>query len=273
MAQDTTEGSSIRLPMFVIATPGSARVDYFKNSKDLNTLFEISYIDAIMLGDSDLAKFGEDSVVASYAEAHYGRRMRPSEIGCSLSSNIARSLASCEVASVVVEDDARFIDPFKTKDLILKFIAASENRAQVLALYDGRLINAQLKNPHKQGFSQIIGSCAGAVAYAITQRAAQELAVANSPVRFLNDWPPTSCKYFVCNINQVTHGDFDSTIAEDNTFRSGNSSTQRLDFLLFISYFKHKKILGSFRKYLTECWIPRVQNFIGNQMFRKLENE
>ena len=272
MDKEVAELPTIQLPMYVIATPGSPRADYFRTSRILNNLFDIKYVEAIMLNDSDLTRLGEDSVIPSYAEAYYGRSLKPSEIGCSLSSNIARVLASKNVASVIVEDDARFTDPSKTKDLILKFVNESENKAHILALYDGRLINAKLKNPNKKGFSQIVGASAGAVAYVVTQRAAQELTKSNSPVRFLNDWPPTSCKYFICNTNQVTHGDFPSTIAVDNKFRSGNSYSQRLKFLLFISYFTNKKFFGNFRIYLTECWIPRAQNFIGNKMFRKLEN-
>ena len=266
-----TEQSSARIPMYVIATPGSPRVEYFKKSNDLNHLFEITYIDAIMLDPLSLKDLPTGTVSADYANAYYGRVLRPGEFGCALSTNIARQLATSHPISLIVEDDARFINPFKTLEIVLDFIHREPERCRILSLYDGRLETGRLRKPSAENFTRIVGTSAGAVAYALTREAAFELLKANTPVKFLNDWPPTKASYFACNENQVTHGDFDSTIATDNYFRAGNPMRERLKFIFFIGYLKNLTLFGGPTQYIRDCYVPRIKNLLGNLMFRNVK--
>lgn len=265
--------TSNKIPMFVIATPNSERVDYFKKSEILNELFSVNYVEAIMLNESTMEKYYPSQIDPEYAKAIYGRRIRASEFGCALSSNVARTLASSQYGSVIVEDDARFIDASETYLLIKEFLEVHQGRPHILSLYDGRLVSGRLKRLRIRKINRIIGMTAGAVAYVLTKEAALELSQSNTPVKYLNDWPPTNCRYFVCGSNQVNHGDFKSTISDNVDFRVRNRITRQAQTLFFTDYFRNRECLESFQNYLKKGWLPRVKNYLGNFQFRKLNSE
>jgi GR25 family glycosyltransferase involved in LPS biosynthesis len=259
--------------MYVIATPNSVRVDYFKKSEILNQLFSVTYVEAIMLDESTLEKYVPSQIDPNYANAIYGRTIRAAEFGCALSSNIARTLASSQHGSVIVEDDARFFEPNETYLLVNEFLEAHAGSPHILSLYDGRLATGKLKRLRIRRINRIIGMTAGAVAYVLTKEAALELSKSNTPVRYLNDWPPTNCKYFVCHKNLVNHGDFESTISDNVDFRVRNGFTRQVQVFLFMDYLRNNRNIGSFRNYLEKGWLPRVKNYLGNFQFRNLTGE
>ena len=97
---------------------------------------------------------------------------------------------------------------------------------------------------------------------------------ANTPVRFLADWPIAKTKFYIALMNAVTHTeDPNSSQIGIRTNRSaGFTVADRIDILTFRYYFKNKNSFKHFIDFFEILWVPRLKNKLNSLIFNILFN-
>jgi hypothetical protein len=153
-----------------------------------------------------------------------GRELRPSEIACANSHNLARDIiANTTCGGIILEDDARFLDLDYLYLTVSSFLQNKLNEKAILNLtgfYGKTTSTSNCNKIHK-----LFGAPDLAVGYALTPSAASELIRSNSPIKYVADWPDSKCRFYVPINPPINHGDENtsSIIAKDKIdFRKTN---------------------------------------------------
>jgi hypothetical protein len=144
----------------------------------------------------------------------------PGEIGCAHSHNMARELASnFENGAIIFEDDARISDPVALAELVSRFSKEIDDEFAVLSLVDFLTVGRSFRG--KLGcrvrFLKLQGKPPLAVGYFLTKSAAKSLQSANTPIRYVADWPEVEINYYTSSHSFVTHGDQESSSLIEQT--------------------------------------------------------
>jgi GR25 family glycosyltransferase involved in LPS biosynthesis len=262
---------SQKLKSFVILTPGSSRGAYFKNNSQLEEFFEFEMLQAIMVNDESLDSFAGQYDPQS-AKIIYGREFVSGEIGCALSHNMARSkVVEAGSGCLILEDDARIVDAKQLRDVADEFLIKMAGKAAVLTFFDGKQWGLNnYKDGSRKLWSHYLSPPGYAVAYVLTPEAAQKLVIANTPVKFVADWPFSSCDYFSCNDFLVQHGDESnqSTISGNSKSRARPALSRRLSILIGAHYFFNREYFKSFGVFFREVWLLRFKFYLDEIRFR-----
>jgi GR25 family glycosyltransferase involved in LPS biosynthesis len=228
-----------KLLVIVIRTPNSDRYLPIEALLKNDKRFELEYIEASMTPTYNDVSSRNIEYSTEIFEYFHGRKLAPPEIGCADSHNRARHLIQFSSnGGVILEDDARIIDVDLFYDVSLLFLNSSQRSKSILTLtpFD-KLIKNHSKKVKK---IRVLGTPDLAVAYVLTPSAAKSLIKVNQPIVSVADWPNSRCKFYITNIQCITHGDANtrSTISVDeNDFRNNYDLKLKLSqfFLLTIN--------------------------------------
>jgi hypothetical protein len=182
------------------------------------------------------------------------RNFFPGEIGCAHSHNLARRMAEeYPDGAIILEDDARISNPDGLAEHINKFKSEVRDGFAVLSLIDFLTVGNTSKTNGGQStlFLKLWGKPPLAVAYFLTSAAAQSLRSANTPIRFVADWPEVKINYYVSNFSYVTHGDELSSSLIDKTlpFGEGFKRNSKKSFVNYIeSLWKSKNLFTAYSR-------------------------
>lgn len=272
-----------KILVVIIQTPNSDRYiplsdDFYEDSR-----FELVFSPATMLYSNDEILNKNISRYNSYFNFFVGRDLSPGEVGCADSHNAARFLISQNsFGGIILEDDARLIDKNTLVPQIIDFLSRHQDEEAVLSLT--RFRNSSSKSPHQLGPTlqvfRLIGQPDLAVAYALTKKAADALVRANTPIKWVSDWPMSTCKFFTVFPEIFLHGDQDTkSIILDDTpdFRKSIKSSIKLKLLFVFPLFNHSYPKVSFKTYFNEVFLrrltwrfDRVLMFLRNIRFREI---
>lgn len=258
--------------LIVISTPGSNRGDRLKLHLRQKSGFRLRVLDAVMI--SHFSQIQDPRISPNGISKTLLRPVLPSEIGCSASHNLARRIIADDIfGGVILEDDAEV----ESIDLLLEvteaFLRTQRNSRSVLSLTttigaDGSM---QLNN-RKTRFYRLCGTPALAQGYVLTPAAAEELYNANTPIRFLADWPISRTRFFAVNrkiIRQPNEIPL-STIDPygDQRGRLVNLTQQKI--LMYIGYYYliNAEYFSSIKSYFKEMIMHRFLHHIDQVLVR-----
>ncbi len=261
--------SEVRIPVYILSEKDSSRATNLLSSINQLSGVELHIIDAVMIADDKKLQESGVSFDQSMANFMIGRSLMPAEIGCAESHNIARRLVSdSEVGGVVLEDDARILDPEEFQRCVNDFLLANLGKSALLSLCGWKPESLSTFNSdHAKTdtrITRLFGKPKLAVAYALTPLAAKRLFESNKIIVQVADWPAIKCKSYVTNTNLVFHGDSqtESTIdSNSSNLRSRPSLNKRLKVFFLLDYFKfkdknHRRIL------VSGVWVPKMQWYL-----------
>lgn len=249
----------------LIQTPGSPRANPLINILEGSQRIQLSLLPATMIQNLSDVRVMNIEVRQDRFNLLENRDMRPQEIGCAHSHNLARDVISNSLyGGVILEDDARISDLKNFIDTVTDFLMVERGNPSVL--------NLTGLNFHKHRFNgssatqlplylKIFGQPSLAVGYALTAKAARVLREANTPIAYVSDWPTSICRFYVPPSALVLHGDEDtfSIIARpDDSFRDGISKRHKLRLIsprLFLIFVNRK--YGA-RRYFKEVFYNRI---------------
>lgn len=196
------------LSVFIIETPNSNRSAPLKKSLLGDSRIEINTIKASMISSQSELDKSAISIEGDYFWAVSNRYLTLPEIGCANSHNLARlACSNLEIGGVILEDDARILDRDRFVNSSLLFLNRFKETSSILSLtYDTGIRDARDPGDWSQSI-RLIGDAPLAVAYAITPLAARRLFDANSPVKYVSDWPAAKVKNYSLIKPPVSHGD------------------------------------------------------------------
>jgi GR25 family glycosyltransferase involved in LPS biosynthesis len=253
------------LDVYIIQTPESNRSIPLLNTLRKHPRIRVNLVEATMLKcESEIIK-ERISVDRNYFQAIEGRNLTFPEIGCAHSHNLARQLVmNTTFGGVILEDDARIsnLDAFFIS--AIDFLQSNSDRDLIIVL-TGMMKNHNqyrvLKSGEEPKVVKLLGNAPLAVAYALTPQAAGSLFKANSPIRYVADWPVSSSTFCFANPPTVIHGDglsVSSIAPSGNTFRLGPSFVKKLSLFTFYSYFRNRRFSISFTEYVNWVFKRRV---------------
>jgi len=259
-------GDTAKLPCYVISGPksdqASALIDLLRSDKRL----DVSLLKATMVYADSPEFLNLEIVTQNAMKCTYGRMLLPGELGCSLSHNDARLKASTNAnGALILEEDAQIKDLNLFVATALDFLKFNNGRSSVLSFY-----NNEFKFQHdseSRGISRWVrhlGGPSSTVAYAITQFSALKLSKANTPVRFVADWPIARTRYYIALMDVIHHPEDPSlsSIGNRDQRYSGFGLKDKLSIFLGLYYISNRTDLGSFTNFLRLLWIPRMKNQI-----------
>ena len=257
------------LDVYIIQTPDSNRSIPLLKTLRKHPQIRVNLIDAIMLkNESDLTR-ENISVNRNYFQAIEGRNLTLPEIGCAYSHNLARQLVmNTSFGGVILEDDARIsnLDAFFTS--AIDFLQSNSDQDTIIVL-TGMMKNHNkhkvLKSDEYPKLVRLLGNAPLAVAYALTHKAAGNLFNANSPIKYVADWPEGGSTFCFANPPTVIHGDglsVSSIAPSGNTFRLGPSFVKKLSLFTFYSYFRNRRFSISFTEYVNWVFKRRLYWYV-----------
>ena len=236
-----------KLLVVVIRTPKSDRYLPIESLFKDDQRFKLEYIEASMTPSYSEVSNRRITYSTEIFEYFQGRKLTPAEIGCADSHNRARDLIkSYASGGVILEDDARIINIDSFFIIATDFLSSQNLKSSILNLTGFRnigLVTSRNRSTNNNRYIKLWGSPDLAVSYALTQKAATELLISNTPIIGVSDWPHSKCYYFVPLIPLVRHGDKNTQSIIDSTknnFRISKSLTKKLIDFLFIKFFINK---------------------------------
>jgi GR25 family glycosyltransferase involved in LPS biosynthesis len=193
------------IPVVVIKTPNSTRVDPL-----LVQLDKISVVDAIVIEATmgySLDYPNKTSVLDEFNS--YGRVLTQNERACAISHRRAREiLAQSDFGGVILEDDARIVNPEAFVNETRDFLQTHLGKEDVLTLL------SYLKSPPGKKFMskgnntfRLLAEAPLAVGAALTPEAAKCLVAAATELSMTADWPTSNCVFFGLKTGVIRHGD------------------------------------------------------------------
>lgn len=252
-----------KIPLFIIKIPNSPRSDKLIQTLLSSNVFDVRTFPAVMF-DSSMTKY---AINYEFQRVLYGKELSSGEIGCAISHQEAQSiLANSVQGGVILEDDARVPNLAKFEKVVATFLNSEESKVSVLSLLPWNHRVKQLDSTGaKCGFYKLLGQTPLNVGYALTKKAAQDLAASNLEYAFLPDWPPNHTHFFTTINGVVIHGDNETTSILDFYGRKKLSRRYGLQKFLIYPYFMYKKYFSSFSQYLIIMIFPsitwRIDNF------------
>ena len=236
-----------KLLVVVIRTPKSDRYLPIESLFKDDQRFKLEYIEASMTPSYSEVSNRSIAYSTEIFEYFQGRKLTPEEIGCADSHNRARDLIQSHTGGgVILEDDARIINIDSFFIMATDFLSSQNAKLSILNLTGFRNIGLEAsknRSTNNNRYIKLWGSPDLAVSYALTQKAATELLISNTPIIGVSDWPHSKCYYFVPLIPLVRHGDKNTQSIIDSTknnFRISKSLTKKLIDFLFIKFFINK---------------------------------
>jgi GR25 family glycosyltransferase involved in LPS biosynthesis len=204
-------------------------------------------------------------------KARYGRFLLPGELGCTLSHNRARELAAQNSrGGIILEEDAEIKDLDRFVTTSMEFLETYKSHACILSFYN----NEYRFNRNKQAsiFGKWIrhfGGPSSTVGYAVTRESAANLLMANTPIRFLADWPIARTSFYIALMDVISHSDDPeiSSIGHRGNRRSGFTFKDRIDILTTRFFFKNRESIGGYVEFFKILWIPRFQHQLNRTLF------
>jgi hypothetical protein len=188
--------------------------------------------------------------------------MLPGEVGCSLSHNFARACAAKnENGAIILEEDALVLDLSNFITDASNFLKKQKSSASILSFYNNEYkFDVKTNFETRTRWIRHPGTPSSTVAYAITQKSAQVLVIANEPFRFLADWPTSKTRFFISVARSIGHpkNPKQSQIGDRLERSMGFSFADKLQIMLFIYYMKNRKDLNGIGNYLKDLWLPRA---------------
>lgn len=266
------ELSSIQVVL--IQTPGSTRANPLLRDLSHSEKIQISILPATMIhSQQDIHRLNIE-IQQTRFKYFENREMRPPEIGCAYSHNLARGLISNTISGgVILEDDARITNLDIFIEVVNKFLLNQRGRPSVLNLTGLNFSTQDL--PETQGifappYFRILGHPSLAVGYALTAEAAKILRDANTPISTVSDWPASICRFYVTLKPLVLHGDGStiSTIEKlDYSFREGISLKHKLKLMSPKMILQFVNQGYGMRTYFKEVFYKRIAWRIDNVVF------
>ena len=254
---------TVKINCYVIAAPDSKNVANLIQTLQRHQGVSVVRMDATMVHaeSSEFLELDEDSL--AIFKKIYGRTLLPGEVGCSLSHNRARFLASQNpLGALIIEEDAIIQDLNLLISTTTDFLKARQNQIGVLSFYNNEIQFSRDRQPlFSRRWVQSIGAPSSTVAYAITNKSADRLVRSNNPIRFLADWPITKNTFFIASMNVVSHPDdpLASQIGSRSGRENGFKLKDRIEILTFTHYFAKKDLFSSFSEFFVLLWLPRFK--------------
>jgi hypothetical protein len=259
---------------YVIADRDSSCVNELIQALEQDNRIQVVRMDATMVYEESpefLELSGES--LATFQKL-YGRTLLPGEVGCSLSHNRARFLASKNsLGALIIEEDAKIQDLELLVSTTLEFLNARFGKSGILSFYNNEFRFRRNNQPLIPGrWIRSIGPPSSTVAYAITNKSAGVLFKKNSPVSFLADWPITDTCFYIATVDAVSHSDDPhlSQISLRSNRENGFSFSDRIKILTLIHYIDNKNQFSSFSEFLEYLWLPRFKYQLNRFVFSLL---
>ena len=249
---------SFKLKCFILKTPGNDRYLPLRDSLIRDHRVQVEIIDSLMASDLNSVSALGIKFEQEYFEILHNRFMKPREIACAASHNNARELvAKSNFLGIIFEDDARIENLAELIDQIVIFANSHKEKKAVLSLTKF----ANMKKSKSSKITRLLGIPNLAVGYALTPEAANSLLNANSPIRYVADWPQSKCQFYVSSNYQVHHGDSETQsviLNGENDYRLRMRKLEKFLQFLFFNYFfkRHNKI--QFREYVDIVYWRRI---------------
>jgi hypothetical protein len=177
-------------------------------------------------------------------------------------------LAKSILGGVILEDDARIPDLTKFEEIVSTFLTSEARNVSVLSLLAWNHNVRQLNSTNaRNNFYKLLGQTPLNVGYALTKRAARDLAGSNLEYAFLPDWPPNRAHFFTTIDGVIIHGDEETTSILDLYGRNKLSRRYGFQKILMYPYFKSKKYFSSPIQYLQLMIFPSITWRIDNLRF------
>ena len=249
--------STLILPVIIIRTPGSKRIEALLRDLDRVKGISIHLLDATMIQSKQDLSNVSCAVDEVFFEYYLERKLLPSEIGCAISHNGARGLAAnFPVGALILEDDAEIVDHQIFREYIITFLESNLGKSSVLSLYNWHSTKSRRNKPKEV---RIYGSPKLAIGYALTPKAAHNLIVNNSPVKYLADWPPSGVTYYVSKPSFVVPRKNLISIIDPNNERFRRANAGNVITRVFgLDFFFYYKEIFSFSDYCRIRWWPRI---------------
>jgi hypothetical protein len=237
------------LPVVIITTPQSKRVEPLLDRLKGDTRFVVTQIDATM-GENMLGPT-EISLKSEYR--NYGRSLSQSERACAVSHQCARAIISqSDFGGIIFEDDARIIDLDRLYYFSLHFLQKKSKQPRILSLVS--YITRDPKSPPgslQKFYYPLFSDAPLAVATAMTPKAAVELVSGSKKGSMVADWPHSRCKFYVLREGVVNHGDSETS----SIIGDADSRIVQMKFSLSSPYAINRiptRIFQKLDKYLIE---------------------
>ena len=254
-----------KIPLFIIKIPNNPRSDKLIQTLLSSSVFDVRTFPAVMF-ESNMTEY---AINYNFQKALYGKVLSKGEIGCAISHQETQSILAKSIqGGVILEDDARIPNLSKFEESVTTFLTSEENNVSVLSLLAWNHSVRQLdSNDAKCNFYKLLGQTPLNVGYALTKRAARDLAESNLEYAFLPDWPPNHAHFFTTIDGVIIHGDKGTTSILDLYGR--NKLPRRYGFQKFLMfpYFKSKKYFSSPFQYLKVMIFPSITWRIDNLRF------
>lgn len=279
MANDPT-----KLRVIVICTPNSNRSRELISSLESHPEIDLHQLQATMLDSESPLLAVESEIAVEASKKIYGRILSPGEFGCSYSNNVARrTISKIPAGGIILEDDARLVDIDKFIETSRNFLRKHKHNAAVLALYhiQGESGSYVTRKRIRNDYIRFLGHPTFTVAYALTSEAARRLVAANTPVKFVADWPIARVRFYGVAKNLVHHGDesTQSTIlkSQSDLDKRQLGVAKRLSIFTGWYYLANKSDNFSFNSFLSHVWVPRflwyVNRILGLFIYRRVESQ
>ena len=257
--------SSKKIPLLIIKVPNSSRSDRLIQTLSSSKVFDVRIFSAVMFQST----MEEYEINYGFQRALYGKQLSNGEIGCAISHRESQSiLANSIQGGIILEDDARIPSLAKFEAAVTTFLNSEENNASVLSLLPWNHKVRKLGTINQSNsFYQLLGQTPLNVGYALTKKAAQDLAASNPECAFLPDWPPNSSHFFTTVGGVVIHGDDETTSILDLYGRNKLPRRYEIKKFLIYPYFVNRKYFSSLFQYLKIMIFPSIIWRIDNSRF------
>jgi GR25 family glycosyltransferase involved in LPS biosynthesis len=254
-----------KLLVVVIRTPKSGRYLPIESLFKDDQRFKLEYIEASMTPSYSEVSNRSIAYSTEIFEYFQGRKLTPEEIGCADSHNRARDLIKHYASGgIILEDDARIINIDLFFIMVTEFLSSQNSKSSILNLTGFRNIGLKAsknKSTSNNRYIKLWGSPDLAVSYALTQKAAAELLISNTPIMGVSDWPTTQCSFFTPLVPLVWHGDLKTTSLIDSTksnFRNDKVLAKKILKLTFIEFFIDKPKSVQLSDFIRNIYVKKL---------------
>lgn len=196
------------IPVVIIKTPDSPRINPLLTQLNNVSGVEVNVIEATMGRD-----LGSELEFNNYQEfKSYGRELTQNERACAISHTRARQIiAETEFGGVVLEDDARILDPEAFVQQASDFLQSHLGKRHVLTLLSYWIApQSKIRRNRRNRTFRLLAEAPLAVGVALTPMAARSLIAAAGEKSMTSDWPSSECIFFGLQTGVVRHGDSDT---------------------------------------------------------------
>lgn len=248
------------IPIIIIEPPGSKRIEPLIESLGKILHIEIIRIPAIMLSNVNFNTYASEIDIKKMS-INIAKSPVLGEIGCALSHNVARRIISeSSLGGVILEDDARILNTADFISTIRYFLSKKFEQDRVLGLLEWRSnsYKRKMNNQNQLKIRKLFGVTPTTVGYALSPTAAKIILNANSPIRFMPDWPTTDVTYYATSFGLIAHGDKSSQSLIELQNRNKISTFNKIKIYSLFYYFFNRKEFSSFANFLKIMIKPRL---------------